>query len=260
MNIIVLMKHVVDTSSIKIDTNTKQPILRGVLTKISDYDKNAIEEAVRIKEKLGAKVTLLSISPSEAATTTLKDAIAMGADEAFLISTGTTYLFDGYLIAKSITNAIKKFFGNNYDIILAGESSEDLNQGYVPAAVAVMLGLPFISSVTKIELLNNKIRAERRMEEYIEVLECSIPAVISVTREINKPRIPTTLQMMRVPLSKIKTITLQDIGISEEIAITYLEKLEAEEVTKRKNIKLEGTPDEIAIKLLEVLKKEGVLE
>jgi electron transfer flavoprotein alpha/beta subunit len=66
--------------------------------------------------------------------------------------------------------------------------------------------------------------------------------------------------MMRVPLSKIKTITLQDIGISEEIAITYLEKLEAEEVTKRKNIKLEGTPDEIAIKLLEVLKKEGVLE
>jgi electron transfer flavoprotein beta subunit len=259
MNIVVLMKHVVDTGAIRIDRTTRQPILRGSLTKISDYDKNAIEEAIRIKEKLGAKVTLLSVSPSEAALTSLREGVAMGADDAILISTGTEYLFDNYVITTAIVNAIKKFIGG-YDLILAGEISEDLSQGYIPAVVATMLGIPFIGSVRKIEVLDKKIRVERRMEEYIETLESPIPVLLSVTREINKPRIPTTLQIKRVPLAKIRTYTLQDVEVSKDNAMTYLEKLEAEEISKRKGVILSGSPDEIVIKLLEYLRKEGVLE
>ena len=262
MNIIVLSKHVVDTAALRVDPKTREPILRGALTKISDYDKHAIEEAIRIKEKRGGKVTILCLGPMEAARTTLREAVAMGADEAYLISTGSSYIFDGSLIARALAGGIKKLLP--FDLILAGEVSEDLYQAYVGPAIAVRLNLPFIGSATRLEVDGGKVRVERKLENVVEVLEAPLPAIVSVTREINQPRIPSTMQMMRVPLTKIKTMRPDDVGVPEllnkEAGLTVLEKLETAEMVKRRGIKIEGRPEEIAEKLIEALKKEGVLE
>ncbi len=261
MNIIVLAKHVVDTAALRIDPKTG-PVLRGALTKISDYDKYAVEEAVRIKEKRGAKVTILSLGPSEAARTTLKEAVAMGADEAVLVSTGSLYVFNNMLTVMALTNAIRKF--GPYDLIISGEVSEDLYQAYVGPAIAVHLGIPFIGSAVKMEVEDGKVRVERKLEDVVEVLESPLPAAVSVTREINQPRIPTTMQIMKVPLTKIKTITPGELGLSEvndkEDDLVVLEKLEPARMASRKGIRIEGTPEEAVEKLIEALKKEGVLE
>jgi len=260
MNIIVLAKHVVDTAALRIDPKTG-PVFRGALTKISDYDKNAIEEAVRIKEKTGAKVTILCLGPAEAARTTLKEAVAMGADEAILVSTGSSYVFSSALTVTALSNAIRKL--GSYDLIISGEVSEDIYQAYTGLAVAVQLGIPFIGGVIKMEVKDGKIRVERKLEWEVEVLETPLPAAISVTREINQPRIPTTMQIMKVPLTKIKTITPGELGLSEindkEDDLAVLEKLEPARMARRKGIRIEGTPEEAVEKLIDALKKEGVL-
>jgi electron transfer flavoprotein beta subunit len=261
MNIIVLAKHVVDTAALRIDPKTG-PVFRGALTKVSDYDKHAVEEAVRIKEKTGAKVTILCVGPTEAARTSLKEAVAMGADEAFLVSTGSSYVFNNMLTLMALINSIKRI--GSYDLIICGEVSEDLYQAYIGPALAVQLGIPFIGSAVKMEVNAGKIRVERKLEDVVEVLESPLPAIISVTREINQPRIPTTMQIMKVPLTKIKTIAPGELGLSEvkdkEDDISVLEKLEPARMASRKGIKVEGAPEEVAEKLIDALKKEGVLE
>ncbi|MEM3742504.1 MAG: electron transfer flavoprotein subunit beta/FixA family protein [Nitrososphaerota archaeon] len=263
-NIIVLVKHVVDTNALKIDPTNKQPVLRGALTKISDYDKHAIEEAVRLKEKISKRVVILSVGPEEAARTTLREALAMGADEAILVSTGTSYfLGDPLLTIRALVNTIRKFIGN-FELIIAGDFSEDLYQGSVGIGVAILLNIPFISSASSIEIVDDKkVIVKRELEQYIEVLEATLPLLISVSREINQPRIPTTLQIMKVPLSKITIVRPEDIGIpklenSTGEYVTLVEVM-AGEMPKRKGIKIEGHHDKIALELLQYLEREGVI-
>lgn len=264
MSIIVLVKHVVDTNALKIDPTSKQPVIKGALTKISDYDKHAIEEAVRLKEKIGKRVVILSVGPEEAARTTLREALAMGADEAILVSTGTSYfLGDPFLIIRALVNTIKKFI-SNFELIMAGDFSEDLYQGFVGIGVAMLLNIPFISSASSIEIVDNKkVIVKRELEQYIEVLEATFPLLVSVSREINQPRIPTSLQIMRIPLSRVTIVRPEDIGIPKlENSIgeyVTLVEIMAGEMPKRKGIKIEGHPEKIALELLQYLKKEGVV-
>lgn len=264
LSIIVLVKHVVDTNALKIDPTSKQPIFKGALTKISDNDKHAIEEAIRLKEKYGKRVAILSVGLEEAAKTTLREAVAMGADDTILISTGATYfLGDPILTIRAIVNTVKKFI-SNFELIIAGDFSEDLYQGFVGAGVATLLGIPFISSVSSIEIVDGKnIVVKRELEHRVETLEAPLPLLVSVSREINQPRIPTSLQIMRVPLSKVITVRLEDVGIPklENSIGEYVTLVEVVlgEMPKRKGIKIEGSPDKIALELLQYLAKDGVL-
>ncbi len=262
-NIVVLVKHVVDTNALKTDMIYKQPLFKGAITKISDYDKNAIEEAVRLKERFQSKVFLLSVGPEEAARTTLREGLAMGADEAILVSTNYSYIFDPTIVIKALKYTIEKIVGD-FDLVLGGEFSEDLYQGVVCAGLAAELNVPFISSATHIDMVEGRLLVERELEDCVEILEATPPVVVSVTREINQPRIPTTFQIMKVPLTKVKILSPENVGVPElkktDGLSVMLTKLEIREMPKRKGIKIEGnTVDELAMKLYDVLIKEGVI-
>ncbi|GAH17631.1 unnamed protein product, partial [marine sediment metagenome] len=137
MNIIVCAKQVVDVSEMKVDSSTKKPILQGVPQKISDIDKNAMEEAIKIKDKHGGKITVLTVGPADAKER-IKELLAMGADEGILIPYPDKY--DYHVVSTLLTEAIKKI--GEYEIILCGEASIDLFSGQIGPRIAGLLNIP----------------------------------------------------------------------------------------------------------------------
>ena len=137
MNVIVCAKQVVDASEMKIDSSTKKPILQGVPQKISDIDKNAVEEAIKIKEKHGGKITVVTIGPANAKER-IKELLAMGADEGIIVIAPDT--IDYHMTATLVAEASKKI--GSYDLILCGEASTDLFSGQIGPRVAGLLNIP----------------------------------------------------------------------------------------------------------------------
>ena len=126
MNIIVCAKQVVDISEMKVDPNTKKPILQGIPQKISDIDKNAMEEAIKIKEKHGGKITVVTVGPADAKER-IKELLAMGADEGVLVTAPNN--IDYHMTATLLAEAVKKI--GQYDMILCGEASIDMFSGQI---------------------------------------------------------------------------------------------------------------------------------
>jgi electron transfer flavoprotein beta subunit len=156
MNIIVCAKQVVDVSEMKVDSNTKKPILQGVPQKISDIDKNAMEEAIKIKDKLGGKITVLTVGPSNAKER-IKELLATGADEGVLVSHPAKY--DYHVISSLLNEAIKKI--GEYDIVLCGEASIDMFSGQVGPRLAGLLNIPQITYAQSVNAENDEVTAER---------------------------------------------------------------------------------------------------
>ena len=140
MNIIVCAKQVVDVSEMKVDPSTKKPILKGIPQKVSDIDKNAMEEAIKIKEKNGGTIKTITVGTSDAKER-IKELLAMGADEAVLVT--HTDLFDYHVISKLLAAAIQKI--GSYDIIICGEASIDLFSGQIGPRLAGLLNIPQIT-------------------------------------------------------------------------------------------------------------------
>jgi electron transfer flavoprotein beta subunit len=149
-----------------------------------------------------------------------------------------------------------------YDLILAGDASEDSYSGAVAITLAELLGLPHVAYVVKLKLADNTARAERNLEEKTQSIEFSLPALVTVTPEINQPRFVSLLQVMRVPRDALVTLRLEDLGISLE---DYDQCLLREQVeltpilTTRKNMIFEGDLSETARKLVETLRTTEVI-
>ena len=156
MDIIVCLKQIYDLGQIKVDTTTKHPITEGVARKISDFDKNALEEAVRIREKHGGNVLALIMGTKEAA----KEALAMGADEAVIYSADSDSLGTATILAEIIQNM-------KYDLILCGEASIDEFSFQIGPRLAQTLGIPVLTYARKIELKEDSIVVERGLEDRI---------------------------------------------------------------------------------------------
>jgi len=231
--------------------------------KLSDIDRNAVEEANKIKGITKGKIYSISIvtwGPTSKREKDIKMAIqeglAKGVDEAIVLEDDSLIPGDQVTTASAVVNVLKKF-NINPDIILAGEATIDGFSGQVAGRVAAKLGLPYISFARKIEINGNKIVAERDLEDYVEVVESEMPAVISVTREINSPRPPTLIQI-RMASKKPQHI----------VKVSELEKVEKQKkkmkeakvlAVKRKQTIVEGKSlDEIATKLVSLLEQEGV--
>ncbi len=265
MRIAVCMKHVVDTTEVRVDKKTGKLILSNIPTKINDYDKNAIEEAVRIKEKTGGEVVLLCVGTRDAFKT-VKEALAMGCDVGYIITLDGAQkneigFIDPQTIAMILSKAIDKL--GEFDIILCGEVSEDCYNAQVGPSLAELLDLPHVAYVTKIELKDDTIECESLYEVYenrVEYIEVPMPAVLTVTRLINTPRLPTLLQVMKVPKNKIIFWDLDELGISAEDAAGLVNVTGYSEMkTERKRVIIEDPPEEAVKKLVEILKEEGVV-
>lgn len=252
MNIIVCAKQVVDVSEIKIDPNTKKPILQGIPQKISDIDKNAMEEAIKIKEKHGGKITVITAGPSNAKER-IKELLAMGADEGVLVNLPEKS--DYHVTSNLLAEAIKKI--DKYDIVLCGEASIDMFSGQIGPRIAGILNIPQITYAQKINAEKEKITAERNMGELAVTTESTYPVLVTVTKEINEPRLPSLMQILGAANKPILEWSADSLGSSFTPIVETIE-LKGVPMT-RKNIIFKDDIDESIGKLVESLTKEGVL-
>ena len=252
MNIIVCAKQVVDVSEMKIDSNTKKPILQGVPQKISDIDKNAMEEAIKIKEKHGGKITVVTVGPSDAKER-IKELLAMGADEGVLVTPPEKH--DYHIVSSLLAEAIKKI--GEYDIILCGEASIDMFSGQAGPRVAGVLGIPQITYAQSVTAEKDKVTADRNMGDKSVTTESTYPVLITVTKEINEPRLPSLMQILGAANKPINEWTADSLasGLSPKVETIELKGVSME----RKNIIYQNDLDESVNKLVESLAKEGVL-
>jgi electron transfer flavoprotein beta subunit len=261
VHVIVLVKQVLQTAELKVDRNTKTIVTQGVPRVISETDKNAIEEAVRIKEKHGGKTTAISMGSPEAKEA-LREALAMGADEACLLTDPLFEGSDAHATANVLAAAVTKII--DYDLILCGAYSEDLFAFQIGPRLAEMCNLPQITYATKITLEGGKAVVERDLENERQTVEGQLPCLISVVREINEPRLPTLMAIMAASKKPMNIWTAADLSLgADESGFngSLIEVLRSTvTVGERKRIMLQGDAKEIAPKLVRALVQEGVLK
>lgn len=211
MNIIVCIKQVPDTTEVKINPETGTLIREGVPSIINPFDTYAIEEGLRLKEQFGGKVTVISMGPPQAMEA-LKEAVAMGADEAILLSDKAFAGSDTWATAYTLSQAIKKL--GDFDIILCGKQAIDGDTGQVGPGIARQLGISQLTYVFKIRKLDPETRTivvERLLEEGREVVETRLPALLTVVKDINQPRYPTFLGIRRATRMQIPVWSAADL-------------------------------------------------
>lgn len=202
MEIIVCIKQVPDTTDIKIDPETNTLQREGVPSIVNPYDMYAIEESVRIKEKFGGKVTAVSMGPPQSVVV-LKEAISLGADEAYLLSDPEFAGADTLATAYTISSAIRKI--GKYDIIFCGKQAIDGDTAQVGPGIAELLNLPQVTFVRKIEKIKDGfVVVERLMEEGYQILRAPLPVLFSVVKEINEPRFPTLRGKLKAKNTEVR--------------------------------------------------------
>jgi electron transfer flavoprotein beta subunit len=257
--IIVCLKQAVDVSQLKVDPATRQLITTSAPRKMSDFDKNALEEAIRLREKLGdAEILTVTVS-SEDAKAVLREALAMGADKAYIVNDPNVKDVDTSGTALVLAEAIRKI--GEYGLVLCGETSLDSFSGLVGSRLAELLDLPQITSVKKMSIEGDAVMAERTLENANETVRAKLPCLVSVTREINQPRIPSLMNIMKASKKEIVSWTVADLGVQQDKLVSKLELVEVlAPKTERKKIKITGeSVQEIAEKLAKALIQEGVV-
>ena len=212
MRVVVCVKHVPDTTELRVDPATGAPMLQYAPTRINDYDRHALEEAARLREQQGASVTVLCAGPPEAVRT-MKEAVAAGADEAFLVSGPWAADLDPGASARVLAAGVRHL--GECDLVLCGDLSEDGYYGLVPGMLAAHLGVPYVASATRLEVAGDAATVTRVAGDVEETYRLSLPAVVSVSRLINEPRVVTTLQVVRVAGSRVKTASAGQVGLDE---------------------------------------------
>ena len=225
MKIIVCVKQVPDTDEIRIDPKTGNMIREGVPSILNPDDKHAVAAAAALKEEHGGRVTVITMGPAQAEDT-LRECLAMGADEAILLSDKAFSGADTWATSHALGTAIRKLGG--YDLILCGRQAMDGNTAQVGPQIAEFLGLPQITYTRKVQINGNTLRAERALEDGYEVLETEMPALLTVVKDMNTPPLP--------PIDDIL-----DAYRDGEIAVWTAADLDVE----RENIGLKGSPTRI---------------
>ena len=209
MNIVVCIKQVPNTTDVKIDPVTNTLIREGVESVINPFDAYAIEEAVRLKERFGGKIVVISMGPPQAESA-LKEAISLGCDEGILISDRKFAGSDTWATSYTLSCAIKKIA--EFDMILCGKQASDGDTAQVGPGISTHLDIPQVTYVKKIEdIKDNKARVERMTEEGYDIVETPLPCLFTVVKEINTPRIPSLKGMMKAKSAKIAKWTADDI-------------------------------------------------
>ena len=261
MNIIVLVKQVPDTSEVKINRETNTLIRDGVPSIINPYDMYAIEEALRLREQHGGKVTAVTMGPPQAADS-LKEAVALGVDDVVLLSDRAFAGADTWATSYALCQGIKKI--GAYDLIIAGKQAIDGDTAQVGPETADMLGIPFVAYIRKIEQIkNSKMVVERMMDEGSDVVETSLPALITVVKEINQPRLPSLKGKMKARGIKVASWTAADISADQNLcglkgSPTKVVKIFPPAPRGKREI-LSGTLEEQAATVVKKLKEHSLI-
>lgn len=261
MDILVCMKQVPDTEAkIQINPAGTGIVTEGIKYVMNPYDEFAVEEALRIKEKLGGSVTIVCQGPQRA-TEAIRTGLAMGADKGVHLNDAAFEGADSYATARALASAIK---GLKFDLVLMGKQAVDEDNAQVYAALAEMLGVPHVSIVTKLEIAadGKSLTAEREIEGGAkEVIQASLPAVIAAQKGLNEPRYASLPGIMKAKKKPIDNVDLAKSGLSAADA--------GQKGSKLKNVKfslpperqagkvLQGEPPEVAAQLVKLLREEA---
>jgi len=255
VDIVVCVKTQPDLQMVRI--KDRVAVTEAVPYRLGDLDKNALEAAVVLRDAAGGKVVTLCLAEgNRKAAEDIKVALAMGADEAVVIDDPALAEPDQAAVAAALAAAVKKL--DACDLLLFGEGSTDNYTGQVGARVAELLGLPQIGYARKVETADGAVRCERSMDDMLETLEAPLPAAVTVVSEINEPRIPGLMQIMKAKNKPLQVWSLADLGLDAPAPVREVVSNLAEE-QDRKHILFEGTPAEQADAFVNALIKEGVL-
>lgn len=261
MKTIVCIKQIPEPASIKLDPETGSVIREGVPGIINPNDKNAIEAALTIKEKHGGKVIALSMGPQQAEEV-LREALGMGVDQAVLLTDKRFAGADTWATSHTLGLAIKKMIP--YDLIVCGIEALDGMTAQVGPQLAEFLNIPQLTYAVNIELEDRKIRIRQKLGDLVRRLEASLPALVTVTREINEPRIPPLDAVLEAYEKDITVWRAEDFPGEEnnfglKASPTRLGRMFTLESSRGKAEILEGNFEEAAYKLVEILKEKGMV-
>ncbi len=261
MDIAVCIKQVPDTTEVKINPDTNTLIREGVESIMNPFDTYALEEGVRIKEKLDGEVTALSMGPPQAESA-LREAVSLGADRAVLLTDRNFAGSDTLATAYTLARGIKKI--GKVDLIICGKQAIDGDTAQVGPGIAEIMGIPCVTYVRRIEKIEpEKIRVHRLMEGGYHVIDLPLPALITVVKEINQPRIPSLRGKMNARKAEIEKWNAADIAceldrIGQMGSPTWVDKIFAPP-KREKGIIFRGEAAETAAKLAESLKENKIV-
>jgi electron transfer flavoprotein beta subunit len=246
MDIIICIKRVPDVSEIDLEIapDRKTVLTEDLVFGINEWDNFAIEEAVRIREASGGKVTAVTVG-DEADEEVLRRALAMGADEALLLSTGSGRPTDAYTTARILKDEIAE---RPFDLILTGAVSADIGSGAVGGILAAMLGIPHVALATRIDPVDGALNVRHEVEGGLErIVEVELPALISVQTGINEPRY--------VSIRGIRKVARVDIPVKEvdySPGEAWVEVVELTVPQRESTAEIiEGRPEEVVDRLVE---------
>ena len=257
MDIIVCIKQVPDTNDVKTDPKTGTLIREGIPVSINPEDKVAIEAALQ----LNGKVTVLSMGPPQAEDA-LREALAMGADDAILLCDKKFAGSDTWATANALAMAIKKI--RNYDLIICGRQAIDGDTAQVGPQLAENLGLAQITYVQGLKIKENVIEAQRELEDGYEIVEAKLPALITVISELNKPRYPSLHGINAAYEKELRVWAVADIGVDEKKVGLNASPTNVKKVftpaAKSPGVKIEGDIKTVCKKLISILKEKELIQ
>jgi electron transfer flavoprotein beta subunit len=255
LNIVVCVKQVPGTNEVKMNPETNTIIREGMESIINPFDTYAVEEGVRLKEQTDGKVVAISMG-IPAVADLLKETIGLGVDEAVLLSDRAFAGADSLATSYALSKGIEKIGG--VDLIICGKQATDGDTAQVGPSLAEKLNIPHTTYVKKIEeIREGYIRCERMTDDGYEVIEMTLPAVITVVKEINEPRLPSMKAMMRAKKAVVNVWTADDIGADKDLCgLNGSPTQVVKTFVPTHNVNsemIEGEPSEQAKRLAEIL-------
>jgi electron transfer flavoprotein beta subunit len=208
LNIVVCIKQVPESTEVRVDPKTNALIREGVKSIVNPVDENAVEAALQLRDAHGGKVTVICMGPPQA-DEALRHTLAMGADEAILLSDPASRGSDTLATSYALALMVRKI--GAVDLVLCGKQAIDGDTGQVGPGLAERLGIPQVTFAIGLEVTEGKLRARRVLDDFFEVLEVKMPAVVTVVKQINNPRHPSMKNVLKAKRAEIVKWTLADL-------------------------------------------------
>lgn len=262
MNIIVCIKQVPDSTRVKVDPKTGTLIRAGVPSILNPYDHYALEKALAIKAKTGAKVTVLSMGPAQAVAV-LRLALALGADEGVLLSSRAFAGSDTWATSYALAMAIRKI--GSFDMILCGQMAIDGDTAQTGPGIAFHLGIPQITFCESVDSDGSHAVVKKLIEGGHQILEADLPVLITMTMSVDyAPKYPSFMAAHKAQDKKTVTWTEKEIGadmhkLGLEGSPTRVSRI-FPPAARQKGEMFNGSAEEMAAKFVEILKKESFIK
>src|SRR5439155_19184388 len=256
MNVVVLAKWVPNPEGVPEMGDDFRLKREGQEGSLDPGDEFGVEAALQVAESEGGEVTVVSMGPDSVATAGVRKALSMGAAKAVLVTDDSLKGADVAVTAQVLSAAIKK---QGFDLVIAGVESTDGSSGVLPQVVAELLDVPAVTFTRKLELKDGKLHVERQTEVGYDVLECELPALVTVTAGANSPRYPTLKGIMQAKQKPLEQLSVSDLGLDAQAVKPTQDVVGIEPVPEREAGEVVEDASAAPAKVVEFLTKAKVM-